>query len=95
MVRAPKDASGKEDTVAQAGTIDRIRQDGPVKNSLHDVIQTLSIKLDSAARYGLYIDDASVDGYDDCAELFTRLRDLELRGIEDLKECLRNHIDDL
>jgi hypothetical protein len=26
---------------------------GPVKNSLHHMIQTLSVKLDSAARYGL------------------------------------------
>jgi hypothetical protein len=36
--------------MAQAeATIERIRIDGPVKNTLHDLIQTPSIKLDSAA----------------------------------------------
>ena len=76
-------------------TIDRIRHDGAVRNSLHDVIQTLSIKLDSAARYGLYTEDATADGYDDCAQLFTRLREQELRAIDELKGCLRDHIDEL
>jgi hypothetical protein len=76
-------------------TIDRIRTDGPVENSLHDVIQTLSIKLDSAARYGLYSEDARADGFDDCAELFGQLKQLELQAIDQLKGCLRDHIDDL
>ena len=64
-------------------SIDRIRSDGPVENSLHDVIQTLSIKLDSAARYGLYSEDAHADGYEDCAELFGQLRRLDLQAIAD------------
>ena len=44
-------------------TLERVRVDGPVKNTLHNLIQTLSIKLDSAARYGLYTEDARIDGY--------------------------------
>jgi hypothetical protein len=69
--------------------------DGPVKNALHDVIQTLSVKLDSAARYGLYADDASIDGYEDCAQLFGHLAELEQQAIVELKRCLADHIADL
>jgi hypothetical protein len=76
-------------------TIERIRMDGPVKNTLHNVIQTLSVKLDSAARYGLYVEDARIDGYDDCAELFARLAEHERQAITDIKRCLADHIADL
>jgi hypothetical protein len=81
-------------TSAEA-TIDRIRADGAVKNTLHNIIQTLSVKLDPAARYGLYEEDARIDGYDDCVELFSQLARQERRAIEDLKSCLRGHIGDL
>jgi rubrerythrin len=76
-------------------TIERIRLDGAVENTLHNVIQTLSVKLDSAARYGLYAEDARLEGYDDCVALFSRLAEHEQRAIEDLKGCLRGHIGDL
>jgi hypothetical protein len=78
-----------------SATIERIRVDGAVKNTLHNIIQTLSIKLDSAARYGLYEEDARIDGYDDCVQLFSRLAEQEQRAIEDLKSCLRGHVGDL
>ena len=68
---------------------------GPVTNTLHNIIQVLSTKLDSAARYGLYQEDAHADGYEDCAELFGGLADMERRAIDDLKVCLRGHIGDL
>jgi hypothetical protein len=73
-------------------SIDQIRHAGPVQNSIHDLIQTLSVKLDSAARYGLYQQDAQEDGFDDCAELFARLADTEQDAIRELIGCLRNHI---
>lgn len=76
-------------------TLERIRTDGPVKNSLHNMIQTLSVKLDSAARYGLYMEDAHADGYTDCAELFGRLAELDRQAVADLKGCLRDHVADL
>jgi rubrerythrin len=86
----------KEEPMAQTeATLERVRVDGPVKNTLHNLIQTLSIKLDSAARYGLYTEDARIDGYEDCAELFGRLAEQERRAIDDLKGCLRNHAADL
>ena len=74
------------------GTIERIRTDGPVKNTFHNLIQTLSVKLDSAARYGLYEEDARADGYQDCVDLFARLAEQDKRAIDDLKSCLRDHV---
>ncbi len=44
-------------------SMEKIRSEQPVKNTTHNLIQTLSTKLDSAARYGLYVDDAHKDGY--------------------------------
>jgi rubrerythrin len=64
------------------------------KNTVHNLVQTLSVKLDSAARYGLYKDDASMDGLEDCAEVFDRLAARERESIEELLSCLRDHIDD-
>jgi rubrerythrin len=73
-------------------SIDLIRQEQPVKNSIHNLIQTLSVKLDSAARYGLYQEDAREDGFDDCAELFGRLAQQDRDAIQELMGCLRDHL---
>ena len=73
-------------------SIDQIREAGPVQNSIHNLIQTLSVKLDSAARYGLYQEDARVDGFDDCVELFARLAEQERAAIDDLLGCLRDNL---
>jgi rubrerythrin len=73
-------------------SIELIRQEQPVKNSIHNLIQTLSVKLDSAARYGLYQEDAREDGFDDCAELFGRLAEKEREAIQELTACLRDHL---
>jgi hypothetical protein len=73
-------------------SIDQIREAQPVQNSIHDLVQTLSVKLDSAARYGLYQEDAREDGFDDCAALFGRLAEQERRAIDELMGCLRDHL---
>jgi len=73
---------------------EEIRGAEPVKNSVHNLVQTLSVKLDSAARYGLYQDDARKDGFDDCAELFGRLAEREQQDIQGLVRCLKAHIED-
>jgi rubrerythrin len=52
------------------------------------------VKLDSAARYGIYQEDAKKDGFDDCAELFARMAETEQRDIQALVRCLRQHIGD-
>jgi rubrerythrin len=73
-------------------TIEQIREAKPVENSIHNLIQTLSVKLDSAARYGLYEADAKEDGFDDCAELFARLGREEQAVIQELMRCLGDHL---
>jgi rubrerythrin len=73
-------------------SIEQIREAGPVQNSVHNLIQTLSVKLDSAARYGLYQEDARADGFDDCVELFARLAEHDRAAIEDLLRCLRGNL---
>jgi rubrerythrin len=72
--------------------MEQIRTEQPVKNTVHNLIQTLSIKLDSAARYGLYQDDARKDGMDDCAKVFSRFEQQEQEMIRDLVKCLQKHI---
>jgi rubrerythrin len=73
-------------------TIEQIREAKPVENSIHNLIQTLSVKLDSAARYGLYEADAKEDGFDDCAELFARLAREEQAAIQALMRCLGDRV---
>jgi len=80
-------------TVTETG-FEQIRTERPVENTIHNLIQTLSTKLDSAARYGLYQDDARKDGHEDCAEVFAKLADREQESIRDLVKCLQKHIGD-
>jgi hypothetical protein len=72
--------------------LEQIRTEQPVPNTIHNLVQTLSTKLDSAARYGLYMEDARRDGYDDCAQVFERLAGREQDMIQDLVRCLEKHI---
>lgn len=71
---------------------EKIRTAEPVVNTVHNLVQTLSVKLDSAARYGLYRDDARKDGFDDCAKLFERLAERDQDDIQGLVRCLEDHI---
>lgn len=71
---------------------EQVRAERPVPNTIHNLIQTLSVKLDSAARYGLYQDDARNDGFDDCAAVFARLAEQEQDAIRDLTTCLQMHL---
>lgn len=73
---------------------EQIRKAEPVKNTVHNLVQTLSVKLDSAARYGLYQEDAKKDGFDDCANLFGRLAEREQEEIQGLMRCLKQHVDE-
>jgi rubrerythrin len=75
-----------------AAATERIRTEEPVKNTFHNLVQTLSVKLDSAARYGLYQEDARKDGLDDCTELFAKIAETEQRHIQGLVRCLKQHI---
>ncbi|HYY43907.1 MAG TPA: hypothetical protein VE975_01800 [Actinomycetota bacterium] len=72
---------------------ERIRQEEPVKNTIHNLVQTLSVKLDSAARYGLYQEDARKDGFGDCAEAFAAMAERDRESIAQLLTCLRKHLE--
>jgi hypothetical protein len=74
--------------------IEQIRTERPVKNTVHNLVQTLSVKLDSAARYHLYEEDAKEEGLEDCVDVFARLADRDRESIDDLLQCLKDHIDD-
>jgi rubrerythrin len=76
----------------EATGLERIRTQRPVTNTVHNLIQTLSVKTSSAARYGLYQDDAHEDGMNDCADLFGRLGQQEEEAIGELLDCLREHV---
>jgi rubrerythrin len=54
----------------------------------------LSAKIDSAARYGLYADDAHEDGMEDCHAMFGELAVQEREQIDRLLGCLRDHMKD-
>ena len=71
---------------------EQIRAEEPVKNTIHNLVHTLSSKLDAAARYGLYQEDAKKDGFQNCAELFAEMAETEQRQIQGLVRCLREHI---
>lgn len=75
-------------------TLEQIHTERPVTNTFHNIVQTLSIKLDSAARYGLYADDAREDGMSDCANMFGELASQERTQIDRLLGCLRDHVQD-
>ncbi len=72
--------------------LEQIRTAEPVENTIHNLVQTLSVKLDSAARYALYRDDARADGQEDCAELFNRLEERDRESIAELLRFLRDRI---
>jgi hypothetical protein len=92
----PDPATTKEspEEVPMATATEQIRTEEPVKNTFHNLVQTLNVKLDSAARYRLYQEDARKDGFDDCAKLFGELQQSEQKEIQGLVRCLRQHIDE-
>lgn len=72
--------------------LEQIRTAEPVENTIHNLVQTLSVKLDSAARYALYRDDARADGHEECAQLFNRLEERDRDSIAELLRHLRDRI---
>jgi hypothetical protein len=83
---------GVREEATSTGGMETIRSEEPVENTIHNLVQTLSVKLDSAARYELYRDDARNDGYEDCIELFTRLQERDRESIRDLTATLARHL---
>ena len=66
----------------------------PVSNTLHNLIQTLSVKIDSAARYPTYQEDARSHGCKQCEDLFGRIAETDQQIIEELTGHLGAHLDE-
>jgi hypothetical protein len=64
----------------------------PVSDTIHNLVQTLSVKLDSAHRYGLYQEDAVREGHDDCAQVFADIAERERETIDRLLRCLEERL---
>jgi len=71
---------------------ERLRSEGPVSNLVHDLIQVLSEKVDGAARYGIYIDDARADGCETCAAIFRECDEHDRKDVAHLLEHLASHL---
>lgn len=59
-----------------------------MKNNNHNLLQELSVKLDSVWRYDTYIEDAESEGYPECAELFRKLKEEDSRHVEMLRQMI-------
>ena len=66
--------------------------ESPVSNTVHNLVQTLSVKLDSAHRYGLYQEDAVREGHEDCAQVFADISARERETIDRLLGCLEERL---
>lgn len=71
-------------------SMETIRRTEPMENVNHDLVQLLSVKLDSAARYELYKHDAR--GSPHLQQLFDRLRQDDLHHVQMLREAIAGQI---
>jgi hypothetical protein len=69
--------------------------ESPVSDTIHNLVQTLSVKLDSAYRYGIYQQDAIREGHEDCAQVFADIATRERETIDRLIRCLQERIGDV
>jgi len=72
-------------------SMETIRKTEPMQNINHDLIQLLSVKLDSAARYELYKKDA--EGNAELQRLFDRLGSDEMKHIELLNAAIKKQME--
>ena len=75
-------------------TIDPVgsQSESPVGNTVHNLVHTLSVKLDSAHRYGLYQEDAIREGHEDCAQVFADIAAQEQEMIDILIRYLQDRL---
>lgn len=72
--------------------MDDIRKKEPMSNYNHDLIQLLSVKLDSLARYDLYKKDAEDGGCKGCITIFDQMKADEEKHIQMLREQIEEHV---
>jgi rubrerythrin len=71
---------------------ERMRRDGPVGNTTHNLIHTVNEKIDALMRYPVYVEDADIEGCDRCRQLFTRCEQHESEDLKQLLAHLRDHL---
>jgi hypothetical protein len=59
-----------------------------VDDTMRNLLELLSTKLELCARLPVAALEAGREGHDDTATTFRRLADVERRSIEELKRCL-------
>ena len=72
--------------------VGRGQSESPVDNTVHNLVHTLSVKLDSAHRYGLYQEDAVREGHEDCAQVFADIAEQEREMIGLLVGLLQDRL---
>jgi len=72
--------------------VGRGQSESPVGNTVHNLVHTLSVKLDSAHRYGLYQEDAVREGHEDCAQVFADIAAQEQEMIDILIRYLQDRL---
>ena len=74
-------------------TLEQIRTEQPMLNMNHNLIQTLSEKLDAVSRYDIYIQDSMDQGCPKCADLFRQFKQDDLKHIQLLRDQIKEHCD--
>ena len=87
--RTPATEGSAQMTIDPVG---RGLSESPVGNTVHNLVHTLSVKLDSAHRYGLYQEDAVREGHEDCAQVFADIAEQEREMIDLLVGYLQDRL---
>jgi hypothetical protein len=74
-----------------SATMDQLRTAKPRSNMFHNLVHSLAIKLDSAARYDIYINDANQENCQQCVQLWQKCKDLEMQQIQLIEDELGKH----
>jgi len=73
-------------------TMEKIRQTQPMLNANYDLIHLLDERLQMAARYDLYIQDAKEGNCDHCVQLFQNLKDMDMEATKKLRDEIVMHV---
>lgn len=69
-----------------------LRRANPADATLHNLLAVLSDKLELCARLPVLEYEASNEGHEGCAVAFRRLAEVERRSLDDMLDCLHQHL---
>jgi hypothetical protein len=70
-----------------------LRRGQPADSTTRNLLVLMTDKLELCARLPVYEHEAASEGHARCAEMFSRLAEVERKSFNDLLTCLRGHID--